>query len=498
MPLDTSIPLSVRPAQVMGPAEAISLQNLSRQSQLGDLQLRQAMDADRESQLMKQLYTTPGAVDAKGMPTDETIRSLYAINPTLAGKMAQERAKALRDAHGAISPKDYTDPSFAEYVRTGDPTVLRPRTKMEHVTGVGPNGQPMTQFYDPYNPPKEGAPQPLPGFLGQLQALGIMQPGMEKDPRVQTLLSGYLGKETGQITAKDAADLQIKLAHLKNEGIGLGMRGAELQFNTGMKPTGGGVGAPNIPGPFNLFGTMPLQSLPGAAPAVTATPGNVPLSGIGTPAAFPQPQAAPRPTPAPQVAPRPVVAAPSPTPATQMPGATSMPPKYQAEVAKTLAVQKGEMEQKRDFNMQGVNAALDEAEAILTGRGGVKAGGVRGNSPLPTASGIGSLVDSAASFVGYAPDGAAQADQLRSIGGALVAKMPRMEGPQSDKDVALYTQMAGQIGDSSMPISRRLEALKTVRQLYAKYEKNGTQGAAAAPASPASDIRSQADAILGR
>ena len=46
---------------------------------------------------------------------------------------------------------------------------------------------------------------------------------------------------------------------------------------------------------------------------------------------------------------------------------------------------------------------------------------------------------------------------------------PRMEGPQSDKDVALYRQMAGQIGDSTIPIETRRAALNGIRQLHEKY-----------------------------
>jgi hypothetical protein len=117
----------------------------------------------------------------------------------------------------------------------------------------------------------------------------------------------------------------------------------------------------------------------------------------------------------------------------------------------------GEAETKRSFNMAGAPDIVNEARNILTGK--VK----------PTGSGLGTMVDVAGATVGVAPRGAAQADQLRAISGQLVAKMPRMEGPQSDRDVALYTQMAGQIGDSTIPVSRRLEALKTVEGIVSKY-----------------------------
>ena len=130
--------------------------------------------------------------------------------------------------------------------------------------------------------------------------------------------------------------------------------------------------------------------------------------------------------------------------------------------------QKLEMGNKREFNMGGLNDALDEAESILTGQ---KTG------KTPTSSGIGSMVDSMAAWGGLTTSGAAEADRLKSIGGALVAKMPRMEGPQSDKDVMLYREMAGRVGDDTIPIRRRLDALQEVRKLYAKYDKQSTGGA---------------------
>jgi len=45
-----------------------------------------------------------------------------------------------------------------------------------------------------------------------------------------------------------------------------------------------------------------------------------------------------------------------------------------------------------------------------------------------------------------------------------------MEGPQSNYDVQLYQDAAGKIGDSTIPISRRLAALETVRGLNEKYK----------------------------
>lgn len=47
--------------------------------------------------------------------------------------------------------------------------------------------------------------------------------------------------------------------------------------------------------------------------------------------------------------------------------------------------------------------------------------------------------------------------------------MPKMSGPQSDKDVALYKQMAGVIGDPTIPTERKMAALQTVEEIQRRY-----------------------------
>lgn len=128
--------------------------------------------------------------------------------------------------------------------------------------------------------------------------------------------------------------------------------------------------------------------------------------------------------------------------------------------------QAGAMNQKREFNMQGIGSTLQEAEDLLTG----KATGTK-----PTGSGVGAAIDYAGGLIGRSPSGSVEAAKLKSVGGALVSKMPRMEGPQSDKDVALYKEMAGKVGDATVPVEQRLAALETVKGLWAKYEKHNPE-----------------------
>lgn len=158
-------------------------------------------------------------------------------------------------------------------------------------------------------------------------------------------------------------------------------------------------------------------------------------------------------------------AAPAIPTANVIPGSTAgLTPKAAAAVAEDAAKKTAEMQAKRDYNMGGLRDVIGEAKRILS-------------QGSPTASMIGVGADFLGSVVGASPRGAAEADQLRALAGALTAKMPRMEGPQSDKDVQLYREMAGQIGDATLPVSRRIAALSTVEKLWSKYEKPNTGGA---------------------
>lgn len=127
----------------------------------------------------------------------------------------------------------------------------------------------------------------------------------------------------------------------------------------------------------------------------------------------------------------------------------------------------GKSNAKRQIAAQGTQEAIDRARALLTGAGGQE---------LPTSSGIGAAVDTAASIFGMTPAGAKTADQLKVAGGALVSKVPRFEGPQSDKDVAHYKEVAGRIGDPTMPIARRLAALEEVERIWGEFEAGKKYG----------------------
>lgn len=89
--------------------------------------------------------------------------------------------------------------------------------------------------------------------------------------------------------------------------------------------------------------------------------------------------------------------------------------------------------------------------------------------PKATGSYLGNALDTVAQAIGYATGGAQTTAQLQALEGALVSKMPKMSGPQSDSDVKLYKQMAGNIGNPNVPPSIKQEALKTIKEIQERY-----------------------------
>jgi hypothetical protein len=111
----------------------------------------------------------------------------------------------------------------------------------------------------------------------------------------------------------------------------------------------------------------------------------------------------------------------------------------------------------------------------------------------PTASGVGSAVDTGLSAFGKSTKSADLASQLETLSGWLTSNVPRMEGPQSDRDVMNYRIQAGMVGDKTKPVSQRLSAANEVMRLQQKYaDLNGYGGDTPAPApAPASNPTSK-------
>jgi hypothetical protein len=132
---------------------------------------------------------------------------------------------------------------------------------------------------------------------------------------------------------------------------------------------------------------------------------------------------------------------------------------------------KTDANQKKARSLEQMPDLISSAKSILQGTG-VDEKGQPIKTPLPTQSYGGMALNALGGIIGKTPPGAAEADRLKVIGGAMVMAMPRMEGPQSDADVKLYREMAGRVGDETIPIERRLASLNEVEKLYSKYNKN--------------------------
>jgi hypothetical protein len=85
--------------------------------------------------------------------------------------------------------------------------------------------------------------------------------------------------------------------------------------------------------------------------------------------------------------------------------------------------------------------------------------------PVATSGGLPAAAATAQSFVGIGTKAMEADERLNVIGARLVATVPRFEGPQSDKDTALYRQAAADVANPAKPRNVRLAALKTLEGL---------------------------------
>ena len=273
----------------------------------------------------------------------------------------------------------------------------------------------------------------------------------------------------GNLSADQRASLGVKLTQA-------GVDVARLNYETGQGPARQPALPANAPVPN--FGT---QTLPPAKAGQPTQPVNQPVTPVAV-------------TPAPRIGMAPARPAQSVTPAfaPNAVGPTGQavqanqpdvvqtaagPVRISGKERQKLAVASLEAQQKKEQTMSGLGDALTEARNILTGTNELT--GTPGQKPLPTASGAGSIIDYLGNIVGQAPRGQNEAKRLEVVAGILTSKVPRMEGPQSDKDVDLYKKMAGDVGNSGLPISTRLAALDTMQKLFSKYERFNTNAPAA-------------------
>ena len=219
----------------------------------------------------------------------------------------------------------------------------------------------------------------------------------------------------GNLSAEQRASLGIKLTQA---GIDI----AKLAFETGQSPATQPVLPPNAPVPN--FGVQTLT------PSQPAAPSNVP------------PQKSVRPV-------QPVA-----QPVSSQPTAQTRPPGVTLKAwSEQLAEQsKAQYEKTRGATtvkglLTGVEDLIDKAHGGFFGNvyGGMEAAvGKRSEANIADA-------------------------KLNVIAGALTSQMPKMSGPQSDKDVLLYRQMAGDIGNPNIGAEAKKAAVATVRGIQDAY-----------------------------
>lgn len=146
---------------------------------------------------------------------------------------------------------------------------------------------------------------------------------------------------------------------------------------------------------------------------------------------------------------------------------------------------------------QKMNTELDQAITELTNA--TKDGGLIDSS---TGSGAGALVDTGAAFFGKATPGSIAVGQMKPIFDLVLKMVPRFEGPQSDKDTATYKEAAGELANPAVPNERKKAAGKEILRLMkarkGQFTSNDLMGAEAETGgAPVTDVRSQADKILG-
>lgn len=133
----------------------------------------------------------------------------------------------------------------------------------------------------------------------------------------------------------------------------------------------------------------------------------------------------------------------------------------QAAVDQAVGIERGkselEQQQAATGRQRDAGTALEllgEAERLL---------------PQATGGRVAAVGDAVAGAFGHATSGAQANAALATIAGQLTSKMPRMEGPQSDRDVQMYKEMAGDLANANLPVETRLAALEQIRRLQSKY-----------------------------
>jgi hypothetical protein len=222
----------------------------------------------------------------------------------------------------------------------------------------------------------------------------------------------------GNLSAEQRASLGIKLTQA---GIDI----AKLNFETGQR----------------------LAPQPGLPP-------NAPVPNFGAQTPLPNQPAAPRIGIPPQGSVRPVQPVAQPVAPSGQPTAQTRPPGVTPKDFAAMQARQAEAQQEKAKSATTVVGLLNGIEEVIDrGHGGFFENVYGGMEAAVGKRNEANIADS----------------QLNVIAGALTSQMPKMSGPQSDKDVALYKEMAGDIGNPRISREAKKAAVETVRGIQEAY-----------------------------
>lgn len=127
--------------------------------------------------------------------------------------------------------------------------------------------------------------------------------------------------------------------------------------------------------------------------------------------------------------------------------------------------------QKKGSDAKGAQSTLEGADALID---------------IATGSAAGNARDKFIGLFGYSTNAGDALAELKVLQANLMLQQPRMEGPQSDRDVQLYREAAASLGDPNVPASQKKAALRRIVELQNKYIERAATAAPAPSAAPAS------------
>ncbi len=129
-----------------------------------------------------------------------------------------------------------------------------------------------------------------------------------------------------------------------------------------------------------------------------------------------------------------------------------------AEGGRIAATQTGESN-KKAASTQSTLDTISEAKKIL---------------PEASSGGLQAGVTGTAKFFGKSTKSSKADARLKVLSAVLTQNVPRMEGPQSDRDTQMYKEAAANIGDNTLPYEDRQAALETAEAIANKYSELDT------------------------